>query len=216
MGVRSRSTSTPTIPSAWARTARPTSRSRHLALAALHPRTTTSGVPAMRWNRRWRGRPRSNADGPSCLVFSPAEPAAPAARRRARCRHRPRRLRAEGLAAARDHPDRDRSEVALAMDAAKQLGDGVRVVSMPSTDVFDRQDAAYRESVLPKAVRKARRHRSRRDRFLAQVRRAGRRGGRHRPLRRVRANRGADAAFRIHRRAGGGGGEVALIDPFAT
>ena len=30
----------------------------------------------------------------------------------------------------------------------------VRVVSMPSTDVFERQDAAYRESVLPKAVRK--------------------------------------------------------------
>ena len=46
------------------------------------------------------------------------------------------------------------SEVGLAMEAAAKLGDGVRVVSMPSTDVFDRQDAAYRESVLPKAVRK--------------------------------------------------------------
>ena len=46
------------------------------------------------------------------------------------------------------------SEVALAMGAAAQLGDTVRVVSMPSTDVFDRQDAAYRESVLPNAVRK--------------------------------------------------------------
>jgi len=46
------------------------------------------------------------------------------------------------------------SEVGLAMQAAAQLGDGVRVVSMPSTDVFDRQDAAYRESVLPKACRK--------------------------------------------------------------
>jgi transketolase len=46
------------------------------------------------------------------------------------------------------------SEVGLAMEAAAQLGDAVRVVSMPSTDVFDRQDAAYRESVLPKAVRK--------------------------------------------------------------
>ncbi len=46
------------------------------------------------------------------------------------------------------------SEVGLAMQAAEQLGDTVRVVSMPSTDVFDRQDAAYRESVLPKAVRK--------------------------------------------------------------
>jgi transketolase len=46
------------------------------------------------------------------------------------------------------------SEVGLAMQAAGKLGDGVRVVSMPCTDVFDRQDAAYRESVLPKAVRK--------------------------------------------------------------
>jgi transketolase len=46
------------------------------------------------------------------------------------------------------------SEVGLAMDAAAKLGDGVRVVSMPSTDVFDRQDAAYRESVLPKSVRR--------------------------------------------------------------
>jgi transketolase len=46
------------------------------------------------------------------------------------------------------------SEVDLAMKAAAQLGDGVRVVSMPSTDVFDRQDAAYRESVLPNACRR--------------------------------------------------------------
>jgi len=46
------------------------------------------------------------------------------------------------------------SEVGLAMDAAAQLGDKVRVVSMPSTTVFDRQPADYRESVLPKACRK--------------------------------------------------------------
>ncbi|WP_345303246.1 transketolase [Lysobacter hankyongensis] len=46
------------------------------------------------------------------------------------------------------------SEVGLAMQAAERFGDGARVVSMPSTDVFDRQDAAYRESVLPKACRK--------------------------------------------------------------
>ncbi|HVR81198.1 MAG TPA: transketolase, partial [Luteimonas sp.] len=46
------------------------------------------------------------------------------------------------------------SEVGLAMQAAEQLGDGVRVVSMPSTDVFDRQDAAYRDSVLPNGCRK--------------------------------------------------------------
>jgi transketolase len=47
------------------------------------------------------------------------------------------------------------SEVALAVDAAKVLiaeGKKVRVVSMPSTDVFLAQDAAYQESVLPKKV----------------------------------------------------------------
>jgi len=47
------------------------------------------------------------------------------------------------------------SEVALAMAAQKQLateGVAVRVVSMPSTNVFDRQDAAYRAAVLPKGL----------------------------------------------------------------
>lgn len=49
------------------------------------------------------------------------------------------------------------SEVELAVQAAAQLGEKghkVRVVSMPSTDVFDAQDAAYREAVLPAAVTK--------------------------------------------------------------
>ncbi|CDG19939.1 Transketolase 1 [Xenorhabdus poinarii G6] len=47
------------------------------------------------------------------------------------------------------------SEVELAVKAADQLsaeGRQVRVVSMPSTDAFDKQDADYRESVLPAAV----------------------------------------------------------------
>ena len=44
------------------------------------------------------------------------------------------------------------SEVDLAMQAAAQSDKKVRVVSMPSTDVFDAQDAAYKESVLPAAV----------------------------------------------------------------
>jgi transketolase len=46
------------------------------------------------------------------------------------------------------------SEVALAVAAAEQLEGRkkVRVVSMPSTDVFDAQDDSYRESVLPSAV----------------------------------------------------------------
>ncbi len=41
------------------------------------------------------------------------------------------------------------SEVGLAMAAAETCGKNVRVVSMPSTDTFDAQDEAYRESVLP-------------------------------------------------------------------
>ncbi|NCA71581.1 MAG: transketolase [Sphingobacteriia bacterium] len=45
------------------------------------------------------------------------------------------------------------SEVELAVKAAEALSDqAIRVVSMPSTDIFDAQDAAYRESVLPAAV----------------------------------------------------------------
>jgi transketolase len=47
------------------------------------------------------------------------------------------------------------SEVALAADAVNAMnaqGRRVRLVSMPSTDQFDRQDPAYRESVLPRAV----------------------------------------------------------------
>lgn len=49
------------------------------------------------------------------------------------------------------------SEVALAMDSASALKDegvSVRVVSMPSVEVFEQQDKAYRESVIPSSVRK--------------------------------------------------------------
>ncbi len=47
------------------------------------------------------------------------------------------------------------SEVMLAMDAAvvlREKGRRIRVVSMPCADVFDAQDAAYREAVLPAAI----------------------------------------------------------------
>ncbi|MCG3133229.1 MAG: Transketolase [Planctomycetes bacterium] len=49
------------------------------------------------------------------------------------------------------------SEVGAAVDAAKALGaQGLRcrVVSMPSVELFDRQDAAWKDSVLPKGVRR--------------------------------------------------------------
>ncbi len=45
------------------------------------------------------------------------------------------------------------SELSLALEAADRLGQGVRVVSMPCMERFDRQDAEYRESVLPKGFR---------------------------------------------------------------
>ena len=49
------------------------------------------------------------------------------------------------------------SEVELALKAADELaakGKKIRVVSMPSTNLFDAQDEAYRESVLPSAISK--------------------------------------------------------------
>ncbi|MGV7180236.1 transketolase [Xanthomonas axonopodis] len=98
-------------------------------------------------------------NGPSCLIFS-----------RQNLQHQPRsaeqiKLIERGgyvLADAQGGtPDviliATGSEVGLAVEAKQTLdaaGLKTRVVSMPSTDVFDRQDAAYRESVLPNAVRK--------------------------------------------------------------
>lgn len=94
-------------------------------------------------------------DGPSCLVFS-----------RQNLQHQPRDARQVADIARGGYVLKDSvgtpeviliatgSEVELATAAATQLGDKVRVVSMPSSDVFDRQDAGYRESVLPAAVRK--------------------------------------------------------------
>lgn len=48
------------------------------------------------------------------------------------------------------------SEVSLALDTAQRLrqeGKAVRVVSMPSWELFEEQDAAYKEAVLPKSIR---------------------------------------------------------------
>jgi transketolase len=49
------------------------------------------------------------------------------------------------------------SEVSLALSAQAALaaeGINVRVVSMPSTNVFDRQDQAYKDSILPKGMKR--------------------------------------------------------------
>ncbi|WP_115584525.1 transketolase [Xanthomonas dyei] len=98
-------------------------------------------------------------DGPSCLIFS-----------RQNLQHQPRSAEQIKLIERGGYVLADAeggtpdviligtgSEVDLAVEAKKTLdaaGLKTRVVSMPSTDVFDRQDAAYRESVLPNAVRK--------------------------------------------------------------
>ncbi len=98
-------------------------------------------------------------DGPSCLVFS-----------RQNLPHQPRSAEQIKLIERGGYVLADAeggtpdviligtgSEVGLAVEAKQALdaaGLKTRVVSMPCTDVFDRQDAAYRESVLPAAVRK--------------------------------------------------------------
>ena len=49
------------------------------------------------------------------------------------------------------------SEVGLILEAAQKLADegkGVRVVSFPSWELFEKQDEAYRESVFPKNIQK--------------------------------------------------------------
>jgi transketolase len=46
------------------------------------------------------------------------------------------------------------SELQLALAAAKELGAGTRVVSLPSFEQFDRQSEEYRESILPSSCRK--------------------------------------------------------------
>jgi transketolase len=46
------------------------------------------------------------------------------------------------------------SELQLALAAAKELGEGTRVVSVPSFEIFDRQPAEYREAILPSSCRR--------------------------------------------------------------
>jgi transketolase len=101
----------------------------------------------------------TRTNGPSCLVFS-----------RQNLAHQPRSAQqvddiARGGYVLSD-PGEARfdvvliatgSEVELAMEAMRRLaGDGIkaRVVSMPSTEVFDRQPLEWRESVLPSWCRK--------------------------------------------------------------
>ncbi len=97
-------------------------------------------------------------DGPTCLVLSRQN----LPRQHGDTRIRLARLGGYVLADAPDGKPQvcliaTGSEVALAMRAREVLaaeGIRARVVSMPSTDVFDRQDAAYRNAVLPAGVKR--------------------------------------------------------------
>jgi transketolase len=98
-------------------------------------------------------------DGPSCLVFT---------RQKLAHQHRTNEQLADiarGGYVLSDPPEAKfdviliatGSEVALAMGAARQLADSgvkARVVSMPCTEVFDRQPLEWREGVLPSWCRK--------------------------------------------------------------
>ena len=158
-------------------------------------------------------------DGPSCLVFS-----------RQNLAHQP-RSDAQVADIARGGYVLQRRRAAtpelilIATGSEVGTGDaggrtaaatGVRVVSMPSTDVFDRQDAAYRESVLPNACRKrVAIEAGVTDFWRKYVGLDGAVVGID-TLRRLGADRGADAAFRLHRRARGRGGEGAGLTAAVT
>jgi transketolase len=95
-------------------------------------------------------------DGPTCLVLSRQN--APFVKRSAEALAAVRRggyVLSEAAGTARAAILATGTEVSIALAAQKSLsesGIAVRVVSMPSTSVFDRQDAAWRESVLPKGL----------------------------------------------------------------
>ena len=97
--------------------------------------------------------------GPSALLFTrqavppaPIEPGAQALARRAADAARGGYVLADAEGALHAVVIATGSELSLALEAQRLLaaeGVGVRVVSMPSTSVFDRQDAAWKNAVLP-------------------------------------------------------------------
>jgi transketolase len=118
-------------------------------MAMWRPCDTTESAVA------WKAAIERN-DGPSALIFS---------RQNLACQPRTKEQMANiarGAYVLLDCPGKPQliliatgSEVQLAVDAHAALtteGKKVRVVSMPSTNIFDAQDAAYKESVLPSDV----------------------------------------------------------------
>jgi transketolase len=95
-------------------------------------------------------------DGPSCLLFSRQNsPFVARSGDAIRAIRRGGYVLSEAQGAPRAVILATGTEVSIALAAQKTLQDSgvaVRVVSMPSTSVFDRQDAAWRDSVLPRGV----------------------------------------------------------------
>jgi transketolase len=95
-------------------------------------------------------------DGPTCMAFSRQN--LPFVKRKAATQANIRRggyVLIDSVGAPKVVLIATGSEVDLALKAQAKLADEgvpVRVVSMPCTNIFDRQDAAYRASVLPKGV----------------------------------------------------------------
>jgi len=96
-------------------------------------------------------------DNPSCLVFSRQNlPTQPRIADQLKAIERGGYVLAEANGGIEVILMATGSEVGLAMAAKTELdhlGIGARVVSMPSTNVFERQDSTWRESVLPSNVR---------------------------------------------------------------
>ncbi len=105
------------------------------------------------------------------------------------------------------------SEVALALgarDALAKDGVSVRVVSLPCTSVFDRQDAAYRASVLPRGVPRVAVEAGVTDfwrKYVGSKRRSACGSRRHRHVRRIGARPRVVQALRLYRGARRRGGE---------
>ena len=97
------------------------------------------------------------------------------------------------------------SEVTLALEARDELaeeGIGARVVSMPCSELFDRQPQAYRDEVLPPGGQGSGRDRAGVGARLGALRRRRRRDRRDEHVRRVGAAEGARPEVRIHARCG--------------
>ena len=94
------------------------------------------------------------------------------------------------------------SEVQLCVNVYEALareGIGARVVSMPSWELFEQQDAAYRDSVLPSPHHGARRRRAGQCRRLGSLRGPRRRNHRDAQVRRVGTAQGPAGEIRLHR-----------------